>query len=568
MKKRTGFFLILAVLLMVCLAAAAEKQGTCGKNISWRLDDQGVMYLSGSGAMEDGVSWREGVDKNAIKKLIIGDGITRIGTRAFETCEALRSVSIPDSVEELGKLAFNNCNALNSLTLPGNISKIGIDALLMETEVLYAPFDSVTARTMGRQDLAFYIKGTSTCCQYLFNETGEETGLRLCAFKTDGETAKVPDGVTEIDSFAFRNCPNAVRIVIPDSVRSLATPVFAGLKREFYLVCSEGSRAEAFALDQGLQYDNGKKQVIGWNIKKASEKISWIVRNYIRSGMSEKKKALVLHNWLINNCHYDETKKCHDENILLTEGYGVCEAYANAYHSLLSKAGVASGNFDSDSMDHRWSVVRIDGKWYHVDCTWDDPTVGPKNAPPISGTERQNYFLLRDAQMKKDHQWDSYLSADRFLIMIYYDPSLGRDVPRLAWYTDGMYRVDWATRTCDLYFIYEYSLDKFDIPDKIKCENTLIPVISILDNAGKGNRFLKTVTIGKNVKSIGKNAFLNCKKLSTITIRTSKLKLKTVGDNAFKGISGKAVFHCPAKMLKAYKKLFLKRGAPKTALFK
>ena len=70
------------------------------------------------------------------------------------------------------------------------------------------------------------------------------------------------------------------------------------------------------------------------------------------------------------------------------------------------------------------------------------------------------------------------------------------------------------------------------------------------------------------IKTIGKTAFYKCAKLKTITIKTTKLTTKTVGKNAFKGVYKKATVKVPAKKLKAYKTLLVKKGLPKTAKVK
>ena len=87
-------------------------------------------------------------------------------------------------------------------------------------------------------------------------------------------------------------------------------------------------------------------------------------------------------------------------------------------------------------------------------------------------------------------------------------------------------------------------------------------------NAFKGAKALAKITIAKTVNSIGKNAFNGCAGLKTITVKAEKLTTKNVGAGAFKGINKKATFKCPKKQLKAYKKLFVKKGAPKTCKFK
>lgn len=79
---------------------------------------------------------------------------------------------------------------------------------------------------------------------------------------------------------------------------------------------------------------------------------------------------------------------------------------------------------------------------------------------------------------------------------------------------------------------------------------------------------LKKFKLGKAVKLIGKNAFKGCKSLKTINVKTKKLNKENIGSNAFKGINKKASFLCPSNKLNEYKKLFIKKGAPKTVRFK
>ena len=79
---------------------------------------------------------------------------------------------------------------------------------------------------------------------------------------------------------------------------------------------------------------------------------------------------------------------------------------------------------------------------------------------------------------------------------------------------------------------------------------------------------LTTVTIGKNIKSVGAKAFYGCKKLKKITIKSTKLTKKTIGSKAFTGINKKAVVKCPKAKKAAYKKILLKKGMKKTVKFK
>lgn len=106
---------------------------------------------------------------------------------------------------------------------------------------------------------------------------------------------------------------------------------------------------------------------------------------------------------------------------------------------------------------------------------------------------------------------------------------------------------------------------KVTIPSTVVINGITYKVTSIAANAFVGCKKLTTVTIGKNVTKIGAKAFYGCKKLKKITIKTTKLKSKTVGKNAFKGTPKSAKVKVPAKSLKAYKKFLYKKGFNKKA---
>ena len=92
------------------------------------------------------------------------------------------------------------------------------------------------------------------------------------------------------------------------------------------------------------------------------------------------------------------------------------------------------------------------------------------------------------------------------------------------------------------------------ILDTVNANNVNYRITGIANNAFAKNAILSTVKIGRNVTTIGKNAFRDCKKLKKITIQSSKLK--KVGSSAIRDIHKKATFIVPKSKLKAYKKLF------------
>lgn len=106
------------------------------------------------------------------------------------------------------------------------------------------------------------------------------------------------------------------------------------------------------------------------------------------------------------------------------------------------------------------------------------------------------------------------------------------------------------------------------IPTTIKIKGATYKVTEISTNAFKNNRKLKKVVIGQNIVRIGKNAFYGYKKLTSITIKSSRLTLKNIGKNAFKNTSPKATVKVPKKQKALYNQILKKRGLNKKAKVK
>ena len=120
---------LLLITLVVSLSAYAEKSGTCGKNLKWKLTDEGVLTITGTGEMNN-YGTREynrspWYAAESVKQLIIGDGVTTIGSSAFSDCSSLTSVTIPNSVTTIGSGAFFSCSSLTSVTIGNSVTEIG-----------------------------------------------------------------------------------------------------------------------------------------------------------------------------------------------------------------------------------------------------------------------------------------------------------------------------------------------------------------------------------------------------------------------------------------------------------
>ncbi|MCI9490749.1 MAG: leucine-rich repeat protein [Dorea sp.] len=135
--------------------------------------------------------------------------------------------------------------------------------------------------------------------------------------------------------------------------------------------------------------------------------------------------------------------------------------------------------------------------------------------------------------------------------------------------SSGTYKITANSAKKEVTFVKPASTGKksVTVPATVKIDGQTFKVTGIEAKAFKNNKKLKSVSIGKNVKKIGKEAFSGCKKLSKVTIKGTALK--SIGRNTFKNINKKAVFKVPRKKMKQYKKLLgSKTGYKKTMKLK
>lgn len=151
---------------------------------------------------------------------------------------------------------------------------------------------------------------------------------------------------------------------------------------------------------------------------KVDEKvINEIIANNITESMDEYEKVRSIHDYIVISTKYDEEnlKKDTIPDIdftakgVLEKNIGVCRGYAEAFKLLMDKlkidCEIVTGY--ADSVSHAWNVVKIDGVWYQIDCTYDDP-VDENNAAGNSDNLRYDYFLITDEQICLDHTLDEF----------------------------------------------------------------------------------------------------------------------------------------------------------------
>ena len=144
------------------------------------------------------------------------------------------------------------------------------------------------------------------------------------------------------------------------------------------------------------------------------KKAAAILKKIIKPKMTDLQKERAIHDYIVKNTVYDYKNfingtipmESYTDYGALVKGRAVCDGYAKAMFRLLNKAGVkclyivGTASDENGSYAHAWNKVKINGKYYNVDATWDDPVYSDgKNG--IS----YDYYNKSDAKFRQDHSW-------------------------------------------------------------------------------------------------------------------------------------------------------------------
>ena len=244
------------------IAASAASSGNCGdsgSNVTWSLDDNGTLTISGSGKIED---CRSDIDqpwysnRSDITSVVIEPGVTSIGSQAFYECSNLTSITIPSGLTSIGEQAFGNCTGLTSITIPSGFISIGdyafwnctgLTSITIQngvTSIGTGAFWNCTGLTSitipssvtsigvnvfynctGLTDITVDSRNPSYCSEsgVLFNK--DKTTLIYYPLGKNGSYT-IPDGVTAIGDYAFYYCSGLTSVTIPSSVTSIGESAF------------------------------------------------------------------------------------------------------------------------------------------------------------------------------------------------------------------------------------------------------------------------------------------------------------------------------------------------------
>ena len=242
MKKLMRCMLPLAALalLLLVIPALADTvaSGNCGAegdNVTWTLDGDGVLTISGSGMMSDydwgQTPWYSYFED--IREVNIITGVTSISTYAFTEFINLTSVTLPASITQIGECAFFGCNSLTSIIIPDSVTSIGENAFIFCDRLSSVTIPaSVTSIGQGAFTYCPVLENFSvdennskysSQDNVLFNK--DKTVLIACSASKSG-IYTIPGSVNRIEFAAFKGCSQLMEIVIPQSVTTIGMHAF------------------------------------------------------------------------------------------------------------------------------------------------------------------------------------------------------------------------------------------------------------------------------------------------------------------------------------------------------
>ena len=230
--------------------------------VTWVLDSEGTLTVSGNGRMNNGgmrtepwYKWKE-----TITRVVIESGITYIGDHVFSDSN-LTDVSIAETVTEIGESAFNGCEHLTNVTFPENLEIIGYWAFARCTSLTGVTIPDSVTTVQGRafdsctgllsidvsadnpcyssQDGVLFNKDKTLLVMYPGGKTGpyvipdSVTALDSYAFgsfylNNNLTNVTIPGSITEIPNGAFQRCTNLTEVTISKGVVSLGDYAFEG----------------------------------------------------------------------------------------------------------------------------------------------------------------------------------------------------------------------------------------------------------------------------------------------------------------------------------------------------
>ena len=265
------------------VASTEIASGTCGAegdNLTWTLNEDGVLTITGTGMMADYTDSNGECDspwyiyRESINSIVIDGNITCIGNYAFYGCSKITNIAINSQIGPVGDYAFYGCSSLTSIVLPENVWRIGcyafsgcngLTSITMPASVrIYSEaFDGCSSITN-----ATLTKGTGVVSDYTDNRSASVNYYGWTPWlesKQSSIMVTIGDEITHIGKNAFYHCDNLADLIMPASV-SFGIQAFSGCTGIKNVLLTKGTGVMPYYGYTGdTQYSSTP-----WNVSKQS----------------------------------------------------------------------------------------------------------------------------------------------------------------------------------------------------------------------------------------------------------------------------------------------------------
>lgn len=251
----------------------------------------------------------------------------------------------------------------------------------------------------------------------------EISEIDMSSDEDNGETVKLMAD-TNFEDYIVDACMSHTEKIDVKSFKMQSEELFkqyceVALKHPELMVMTRISYSKAFLTSNVTYIQPGYMTSSAAEDEAARRLMADAVNDYISRAAyckTDLEKILVIHDELIKDCHYDL-----DYNDNAYHAYGifadktaVCQGYSQAFYMICGELGIQADFCESEDINHIWNYVCLDGKWYQIDLTWDDPVIKNSSGQVVERTTAyHDNFLVTDAEIAKEHgskaTWSSYV---------------------------------------------------------------------------------------------------------------------------------------------------------------
>ena len=472
----------------------------------------------------------------------IPDSVKQIGDFAFYNAKKLAGILIPAGTEKIGERAFFGCASLKGLNIPEGV-----------TSIKSATFNGCTALT----------------------------------------NISIPDGIEDIAFGAFANCTSLTGLTLPGSIRQIGGSVFLSCSALENLIY-EGTQG---------QWETEVRKGFHWNAGTPPE---FAVSFCPRPGQPEQPERdfipwtpAPVQDWNDYSTwqqEADPSKQRMPESVPQAAVKNPVQPAEDEMREFIPEE-VSAESVEAAEDEMPEFIPEEAPAEPDEEAEDETPESIPEEAADLSGSEEEAYseWIPDDDEVQDAAEWtaeetmgtdsdepDETLSEtvpeDPYASLYELMPETDEEEPEDSFeetpeisrvFLKGVeYELDSTDRTARVLGTKKKSAEKVKIRASIQANGKKYKVTGIAGKAFNKRKKLKKVTIGKNIRTIGKEVFRGCDKLDTVVIKTTRLTSSTVRDKAFKGVSKKAKIQCPMYFLIAYQKLLLRKGVPKSTIIR